>query len=277
MSKLKIISIAVVGALFAGVTSAQQPTIKQQVMDIAASSSCAQTNWRDRGKTPAAYMRGTAVSYARALCSPTNPYVQIASKGIGSNPVDYKPLDSLAWYNSLFRSIGITNSNDGRVALRSTYLLMIGLAQRESSGRYCVGRDMSAEFVAHDSAEAGLYQTSWGVRRRNPALLEGMTQSYANDRSRCLLSEFSSGVSCRASDAVNWGQGSGVAWQELTKSCPAFATEYAAVILRQGGGERGEFGPIRRRAAELAPSCNTMLQRVETLVLADPSNCDEFK
>lgn len=277
MRAIKGITLAVVCGLFASSTGAQQQSVKQQVMDVASSSPCAKINWKDRGRTPSAYMRGTALAYAKALCSPSSAYVQIASKGVGTNPALNQSLDSLAWYDAQFRALGISNSNDGREALRSTYVLMIGLAQRESSGRYCVGRDLSADFTTHESAEAGLYQTSWGARRRNPAILEGMTRIYAADRSKCLLEIFSTGVSCRAGDATNWGQGAGVAWQELTKSCPSFATEYAAVIVRQGGGQRGEFGPIRRRAAEVALTCNSMLQQVENLVLSNPSSCDEFR
>jgi hypothetical protein len=255
---------------------AQEPSIKQKVMDIAANSQCARVNWKDRGRTPKAFLRGTALVYAKALCRPNRAYVKIASTGVGTDPTATEKADSLAWYDAKFKALGLSKSEQGRAALRNTFTLMIGLAQRESSGQHCVGRDMSADFVTHDSSEAGIYQTSWGVRRANPELLEAMTKGYAEDKRDCLLDVFSAGVSCPAKDAKNWGEGPGVAWQELTKKCPAFATEYAAVIVRQSGGKKGEFGPIRKRQSELAPSCYTMLKDVEKLVLAKPENCGGF-
>jgi hypothetical protein len=273
-------SIALISTLFLvssfGHTVAQEPSIKQKVMDIAANSQCSKVDWKDRGPTPKAFLRGTALVYAKALCRPGRAYVKIASKGVGDNPALLEDADSVAWYDAKFKALGLPKSEQGRAALRNTFTLMIGLAQRESSGQHCVGRDMSADFVTHDSAEAGIYQTSWGVRRANPTLLEAMTKGYAEDKRDCLLDVFSAGVSCPAKDAKNWGAGPGVAWQELTKKCPAFATEYAAVIVRQSGGKKGEFGPIRKRQSELAPSCDAMLKDVEQLVLAKPENCSGF-
>jgi hypothetical protein len=259
-----------------GHASAQEPSIKQKIMDIAANSQCSRVDWKNRGPTHKAFLRGTALVYAKALCRPGRKYVKIASEGVGANPALTEKTDSLAWYDAKFKALGLSKSEQGRAALRNTFTLMIGLAQRESSGQHCVGRDMSADFVTHDSAEAGIYQTSWGVRRANPELLEAMTKGYAEDKRDCLLDVFSAGVSCPAKDAKNWGEGPGVAWQELTKKCPAFATEYAAVIVRQSGGKNGEFGPIRRLQSELAPSCDAMLRDVEQLVLTKPENCSGF-
>jgi hypothetical protein len=273
MKKAHVALLAIMVLPLSNVANSQQPTIKQQIMNIAASSQCARVNWKQRGIAPKAYFRGTALVYAKALCQSQNDYVKIASKGIGNDPTRH-PRDSVAWYDPQFRSLGLSNANDGRTTLRNTYTLMIGLAQRESHGQYCVGRDRSQNYTTHDSAEAGLYQTSWGVRRINPSILDAMTRSYSNDRRSCLLEVFREGVSCKPEDAENSGQGPGVAWQELSKSCPAYATEYAAVVVRQGGGEKGEFGPIRKKAAELVMSCNSMLEQVENLVLADPTNCN---
>ena len=69
------------------------------------------------------------------------------------------------------------------------------------------------------------------------------------------------------------GTGPGAAWQRLTKTCPAFATEYSALILRTHGGPRGEFNPIRKREAEMLPECDSMLQQVQSFVHQHPEVC----
>jgi hypothetical protein len=40
---------------------------------------------------------------------------------------------------------------------------MLGHGMRESSGRHCEGRDLSADNVQSDTAEAGLFQTSYNA------------------------------------------------------------------------------------------------------------------
>jgi hypothetical protein len=51
----------------------------------------------------------------------------------------------------------MANDRDGPETLRPLFALMLGHGMRESSGRYCEGRDRSAENVASDTAEAGLF------------------------------------------------------------------------------------------------------------------------
>ena len=41
---------------------------------------------------------------------------------------------------------------------------------RESSGKYCEGRDKSADNTTAETAEAGLFQTSFNARRSSPLL-----------------------------------------------------------------------------------------------------------
>ena len=43
----------------------------------------------------------------------------------------------------------------GAVTLRHLFALILGLGMRESSGRYCEGRDMSASNVSAETAECG--------------------------------------------------------------------------------------------------------------------------
>jgi len=132
---------------------------------------------------------------------------------------------------------------------------------------------MSASFSSSDSAEAGPFQTSWGVRKASPTVLTNMFNEYSKNQGGCFLDIFKQGISCRAQDMKNWGTGTGMQWQKLTKTCPAFAAEYAAVVMRTSGGNKGEFGPIRTKAAELRPECDQMLQKVQDYVTHNPDAC----
>src|SRR5262247_524138 len=78
--------------------------------------------------------------------------------------------DALSWYNSNFSSLGMDNSRDGRDTLRHLFVLMYGLGMRESSGKFCEGRDQSADNTSADTAEAGLFQTSYDARYGCPGI-----------------------------------------------------------------------------------------------------------
>ena len=216
--------------------------------------------------------------FARSVCQPQRADVQIVSA-----PVDTSPNsdDALAVYQSVFQANGMRNDEAGIDTLRHSYALLIGLGMMESSGKYCEGRDVSECFTTADSAEAGLFQTSYGARRFSPALNE-LFQNYSANQDHCLLDVFQ-GPTCRIATSHNpacpsatsdvAGAGAGADWQKLTKSCPAFATEYGAVVLRKHGGMKGEFNPIRKRQAELRPECDSMLQEAQAYVEQHPEVC----
>lgn len=227
-------------------TQTPAPSDLLSIKVLATNSSCAKAEFKNRGRAPVGYIKGMALMYAKAYC---------AKK---SFPLGDATHDAVAYY-------GAANT------LRNTYNLLIGLGMRESSGKYCCGRDMSANFSSADSAEAGLFQTSWGARRADSNLV-ALYNSYKNTTAKCYLDVFKEGVGvCSANNLKNWGEGDGAGWQKLTKDCPAFAVEYAAVVLRKGGGAKGEFGPIRRKEAEMKPECDAMLKQVEDMLT--PSMC----
>lgn len=253
-------------------TPAQAPSAVEQISAIAAGSSCAQINWPQRGLAPKAYMRGMALVFARAVCQADRPDVKVVSAARAMPGPETEKTDALTWYEAKFAALGMSNATAGVDTLRHAYTLMIGLGMRESSGQFCVGRDRSANFITADSAEAGLFQSSFGARTRHPTM-SALFEKYKADQGGCLLEIFKRGVSCPAEDAENFGTGEGNRWQQLTKTCPAFATEYAAVLIRAHGGKKGEFGPLRNRAAEVRPVCDAMLKKVEDLVRANPQMC----
>jgi len=247
---------------------------------IAAQSQCARHRWdHGRGVAPTSYVEGVTLVFVRAVCHPDRAEVQAVSAPAATGPgAD----DALAVYAARFKAAGMTNDRAGVDTLRHAYVLLIGLGMMESSGRYCEGRDVSECFTTADSAEAGPFQTSYGARRQSPAL-QPLIERYSTDPGGCLLDTFRGNITCRivkshdpeCPDATSdvAGTGPGADWQRLTKICPAFATEYAAVVLRTHGGPKGEFNPIRKQQAELLPECDDMLKTAQVYVAQHREVC----
>jgi hypothetical protein len=251
-------------------------------------SECSSYRWLDRGVASEGYVQGVAITYARALCHPERPEVKAASVAADSS---VHKNDGLLAYASKFQALGFDNKKSGSTALRSTYAMLIGLGVRESSGKFCEGRDVSMCFSEADSAEAGLIQTSFGASKALPDLRD-LFDIYKNNRRDCLVDEFGGPKICRVRKSSNpdcpdttsdvAGSGPGAEWQRLTKTCPAFAVEYGAVILRKKGGSgsngtpKGEFGPIRTGKVELISACVAMLEKIELIVVEKPEGCKIF-
>src|SRR5262249_50877642 len=145
--------------------------------------------------------------------------------------------------------------------LRHLFVLLIGLGMRESSGRYCEGRDRSASNTTAETAEAGLFQTSFNARSASP-LMQPLFVKYSTNPTG-FVEIFKEGVHCRPSDLENFGSGDGEEFQRLSKACPAFAAEFAALGLRN---IRKHWGPINTKAAEIRSEGDAMLKRVQDLV-----------
>lgn len=270
----KAVAALFVASLFISTTTgAQEKTPSGGVgvsalRGIATRSQCARHNWLHRAVAPRSYIEGVALVYARSVCNPDRADVKVVSATAEGN-------DALAHYKALFDAAGMRNDTAGVDTLRHSYVLLIGLGMMESSGKFCEGRDVSQCFVKAENAEAGLFQTSFGARRHSPAL-EGLIGTYTASSQTCMLDVFKGSISCPIRKSHNSacpnatsdiaGSGPGADWQKLTKTCPAFATEYGAVVMRKNGGARGEFGPIRRREAEIRPECDSMLKQVQDFV-----------
>jgi hypothetical protein len=234
----------------------------EEILQIATNSAIAQYQWRDRGRAPAGYIKGMAVAFARVYCrlrSGDAAALEMAKANTGDNAHD-----ALAWYSQQFIDAGMDNDSAGVDTLRHLFVLLTGLGMRESSGKYCEGRDQSATNMTANTAEAGLFQTSYNARTASP-LLPGLFADYSN--STDFKNIFQEGVHCTASDLQNFGTGDGAEFQRLTKDCPAFAVEFAAVALRN---IRTHWGPINQRTAEVRSECDGMLMEVQNAV--DNSN-----
>jgi Bacterial SH3 domain len=232
-----------------------------QIIQIAAGSAISRYDWKDkRGVAPRGYIKGMAVVYARVYCKwkGGDPAVAEMAKADTGD----RAKDALAWYSQQFAAAGMNNDAAGADTLRHLFVLMLGLGMRESSGRYCEGLDKDApQNATAGKAEAGLFQTSYNAKNANP-LLPKLFQHYLAQPSG-FVEIFQEGVTCKASDIKNYGSGAGKEFQRLSKECPAFAAEFAAVALRN---TRAHWGPITSRKAEIRSESNAMFMQVQNAV-----------
>jgi len=234
-----------------------------EIIQIAGTSAIAAYNWKNRDVAPRGYIKGMALAYARVYCKLKTG--EAAATEMAKANTGNATKDALAWYAQIFQNAGMSNEAAGVNTLRHLFVLLIGLGMRESSGRYCEGRDRSANNTGANTAEAGMFQVSFDARSASP-LLPQLFQQYSANPSG-FVDVFKEGVKCTASDLQNFGTGPGRDFQRLCKECPAFAAEFAAVGLRN---IRQHWGPIIKKAAEVRPEANLMLTQVGHAV--DTSN-----
>jgi hypothetical protein len=233
------------------------------IVQIAAASPLTAYQWKNRGTAPVGYIKGMALTFGRVYCKyragdPCAAEMAKANTGDGAH-------DALAWFDAEFAALGMDNSADGPDTLRHLFVLMLGLGMRESSGIYCTGRDQSASNTSANTAEAGLFQTSFNASGASP-LLPALFQEYLANPAG-FLDVFQEGVApCNAANLQNFGDGDGAEFQRLSKSCPAFAAEFAAVALRN---LRTHWGPINMKTAEINADGDAMLQQVQQVVDAN--------
>lgn len=229
-------------------------TPHDKLLAMAISSECAQTEHGNQGKPPASFIKGITLTYVRAICHQDQDWVKIASRPAGDPATD-----AIAHY-------GLA---PGPARLESTFALMVGSAARESSWRWCVGKDPGASNTSAETCEAGLYQTSWNSRTASAVLPALFKKAMASD-GECFSKEYKGTTTCSEENLKNWGEGDGVEFQMLSKNCPGFATEYHAVMLRV---RRSHYGPINLKKAEMKPQCVAMFTSIRKAVEADQSLC----
>ncbi|HEY3662310.1 MAG TPA: N-acetylmuramoyl-L-alanine amidase, partial [Chthoniobacterales bacterium] len=230
------------------------------ILQIAADSDIARYEWLGRGRAPIGYIKGMALTFGRVYCKwkAGGPAAQEMAKAVTSDP----GRDALAYYRAQFAELGMDNSVAGADTLRHVFALLLGLGMRESSGNYCEGRDTTAENTTADTAEAGMFQMSFNARSAHPVMPQLFAQYSANPGSG-FLEVFKEGAHCHASDFQNFGTGPGRDFQELCKTCPAFAAEFAAVGLRN---IRRHWGPINTQKAQVRAASDELFKRVQAAV-----------
>lgn len=237
-------------------------SLRQAIYDVVEkSTACSKRYWKNRGIAPMAYMKGMAIMYAKQVC------------GQGSKFIEQDKIRStfkLSWENFSRKHTDGLEFYGLKGSALNTYTFLIGLGMRESSGRYCEGRDMSAGFAKDYSAEAGVFQSAYVDRLFNSELAP-LYKKYQNGELNCELEVFSKGVTCKDHNKVNHGNGDGVAFQKLTKQCPALNTQWAAITMRSW---YTQFYPIKHKESEFRLECRDMLMKVENLAL---KNCGGLK
>lgn len=251
-------------------TASETNSYSEFIKNLAQNSTCAKYNWKNRGRAPAGYIKGMALSYAKSYCrlkSQENIFT-IMSSSVTSNPAK----DALAYFKSSFDSLQIPLTESGEGPLRSVYVLGIGLGMRESSGKYCEGWDQSAGSNRPSrAAEAGLFQSSYDSIGVSSELSKLYSEYKENGQASCFLETFKEGVKCKSQNIL--GSGEGADFQKFNLKCPAFATEYAMTMLRV---IRSHYGPINRKEAQVEPSCNNLLIEVEDFISKNAYACDDI-
>ena len=237
-------------------TQAQQ----DHIMAIAADSWIARYAWKDRGVAPIGYTQGAALVFAsslRRLQAGHPAAVDMAKARTNSDK------DVFNVYRSKFDNFAMSNEVSGPDTLQHLFAFLLGHGMRESSGRHCEGRDQSASNVQSDTAEAGLFQTSYNAHSASAPEFDNLMDEYSGDEAECHLHAFEDGVSCSSSEWSSYGSGAGRDFQDLCKSCPAFAFETAALTLRT---LCNHYGPVIRFEVELKEEANDMFIDVRRYV-----------
>lgn len=244
-----------------------QNTINK-ITALANTSDLAHYNWGDRGRAPAGYVKGMAVTYG--LCLQKLMAKDSAALAMVRYVDGPGELDVFDHYNEQIHDANMVSvqSNPDLVdidRLRLLFVILTGLGMRESSGRYCCGRDTTAKIPpSSDTVEAGLFQQSWGSRRASPEI-QKLFDVYMGGAPG-FIDIFKEGVTPKAGDLNNYGSGDGERFQEAIKDYPAFAVQCAAIGLRT---LYTEWGPIVRQEAELRPEADALFRQVQALVGAN--------
>lgn len=224
-----------------------------KITEIVGKHKVSRYNWPGRGHAPAGYTKGVAISFAVAVLGYRADYLPALTMARAASHSD---MDALHWYNDRFVRMGMSNSNTSVDTLRHLFVLLLGLGMRESSGRHCCGRDMSARNTSSTTCEAGAWQMSWDAHAGVP-LLQRLMNDYKGDGYADVYDE---GVKCSKAEWRCLGDGIGHSFQLMCKNKPDFAAQACALGMRT---LRTHWGPLNRREATLAPGADDMLQQVQ--------------
>lgn len=235
----------------------------EAICKIAEASDVAAYSWHDRGTAPIGYTTGMALAFAQSYRKLLGKHAAVIDM---AKSVDWgNDKDALYIYREQFADLGMSNEKDGADTLRHLYALMLGHGMRESSGRHCEGRDMSAENTSSDTCEAGLFQTSYNAHGASEPHFGHLMVEYSNpaNQATCYLTTFDDGVSCTDSEWDCYGSGEGFAFQQLCKACPSFAVETCGLTLRHLANH---YGPIVRGETELRAAADEMFREVQDYI-----------
>lgn len=244
---------------------------RQLLLDIPSKHECSQKVYGNQGKAPPGYLKGLVLTYVKTICSPKTDVYKIGSQSLGP-----ATKDALAHYG--------LNPKEPTDRLNAVFALMIGSNAHESSWRPCVGRDVAAKesdvkgclydgkkyFGSGSTCEAGLAQTSYNsVGKTGP--LRQLFDAYLEYPNGCFKEVYYGKTTCSEANWKNHGSDkNALAFQALSKECPAFTVESGLIMFRE---TRTHYGPINRKTAQAYPACISMFETVRQAVLKDPNLC----
>jgi hypothetical protein len=240
------------------------------IIAIVEASPVVQFDWPGRGTAPIGYLKGMGLTFARVYCKwlAQDQFVQQMAEAATADD----QLDALAHYKAKFAEAGMANDVSGADTLRHLFALLVGLGMRESSGKYCEGRDMSARNVSPDTAEAGLFQMSLsiGAVSTNPALgpLADLFTALVSIPYTGYRMVFAEGVNCSDGQVSGFGDTQGGRFRRLCVLYPALGAEIALLGLRM---RRQHWGPINQQTVTLNADCDFLLSDIQQAI--DNGNC----
>jgi hypothetical protein len=237
-------------------------SLAAQIDVVVTNSGIESFSWPDRGRAPVGYYHGMAKVFALSMIRYRrgDPALLIMGEAETGNASK----DALTWYHAEFAAEEMPNDVAGIDTLRHLFVMLIGLGMRESSGNHWEGRDTSASNTSADTAEAGLFQTSWNIRSCSSTIPPLLTEFWADPNG--FRPSFDRGVSPTASNLDNFGRGQGTQYQWLAKFSPAFHALVTGVGMRR---LRRHWGPINRRKVDIVGRVDDLLISVQNLVDAN--------
>jgi hypothetical protein len=237
------------------------------IIDIVDKTTIATTQWANRGKAVWGYYHGMALMFAALYTrlKKGDPIVEAMARPLAINGPD-----ALLKFDDYFKAIGLNNRTNEEDRLRHLFVLMIGLGVMESNGKYSEGIDITMNNEEGETTEAGLFQTSYNVRRsvgnQGQGLLAQIFAKYRAENPKGFVSYFAKGF--EYSKTKDYGTGDVYAFQKLSKDCPAFAVEYAAIALRD---VTNHWAPVKhkgdsKRELQIKIECNEVLRQVQAYV-----------
>lgn len=240
-----------------------QSTI-DKIVALAGSSDLARYNWSGRGRAPVGFVQGMAVVYGlclqKLMSRDSAALAMVRRVDVGHDVFDH--------YEPDLRAINVvTDGAPDLDRLRALFIILIGLGMRESSGGDDIGQDASApENRTAEKAEAGLFQSSWNLRSTNPTEIRKLFDYYSAHPNEGFADIFRAGTHPRPGAMKNYGDGDGAKFQELSKTCPAFAVQVAAIGART---LYTHWGPLIHEAAQVRPEAVALLKQVQVIVGAN--------
>lgn len=222
------------------VSQVDAPKESIQIEKIVAANGCKDFYWKDRGKAPIGFVLGMAKAYVQTKCD--KDLLGRLTK------VPHSKEDAYVRYGL-------------KPTLPNVYALLTGLAIRESTGRHCCGRDMTAGWTESDTAESGLHQTSYNSSAFNPYL----KTFFKEWNKKGFKEEFSQGVTCSTSNWKYWGnKPDGLRFQKMSKEQPAFHVEYTALLLKE---TYRHHGPLVRKEVQFVNACKELFEKIDAVTV----------